>query len=84
MITDAIISAFFGGVNALLSLLPSYTLPTGLTNDSGRIGQTVAQLNDVFPVSTVAQIIGLALSLKLIMIGADVTIWIYHQFWGSS
>lgn len=85
MITDAIIAAFFGGINALLSLMPTYVLPEGLTVDRTLIiGQYASLSNNIFPLGTIIQIAGLGIGLKLLMFGWDFIVFIYHQFWGSS
>ena len=85
MITDAIITAFFGSINALLSLMPSYVLPTELVVDRTLIiGQYASLSNNIFPLVTIAKIAGLALAIKLLMFGWDFIVYIYHQFWGSS
>lgn len=85
MITDAIIQALLGGISALIGLMPAYALPSQLISDNSLIvGQYAAGADKIFPLTTVINIIGLALTLKVLMLGADLIIWIYHQFWGSA
>jgi len=84
VITDLIISALLGGLNAILSLLPDYALPTVIESAGLRLGTYAAKADALFPFLTVAQITGLALALRLLMSGYDFLVWLYHQFWGSS
>ena len=85
MITDAIIAAFFGGINALLSLLPTYSLPVSITNGPGlAIGQYATSIDEVIPLGTMVLITGLAFGLKGIFALLDLSVFIYHQFWGSN
>ena len=83
MITDLIIRAFLGGINALLALLPSWSAPTAESNGSLVFGRFVAEANGILPITTMVQIASLALSLRLLMSGWDLVVFIYHQFWGS-
>lgn len=85
MITDAIINALLGGINALLSLLPSYELPDGRDSEFGyQLGALVSQADHIFPLATITKIIGLAFALRILMASWDLIVFIYHQFWGSN
>lgn len=82
MITDKILNAFFGGINALLSLMPSFTMPT--FGGATLLGQTVSQFEPIFPVGTVFAVIAAALVLRLALSAWDFIAFVYHQFWGAS
>lgn len=85
MITDLIITAVLGGINALLSLMPNWQLPTATENGfGGQIGQYAAMVDEFFPISTIVQIFLSWLGLRLLLAGWDFIVFVYHQFWGSN
>lgn len=80
MIIDLIVSAFLALIDGLVSLFPSFTMPdelilTALT--------PVLQLNPFFPVVTLFTTLIAAMVIELALRGWDLTVWVYHQFWGS-
>lgn len=82
MVTDAILGALFAGIGALLSLFPTFTLPT-IDGSHNQAILAVAQLNRVVPISTVIEALLAVLGVRLLLSGWDFVVWIYHQFWGS-
>jgi len=82
MITKWIVDAFLAGLDALLSLLPSFTVPTW-DNPNGALGQ-VANLNRVFPVCTLILCILAVVVVMLALYAWDALVFVYHQFWGSN
>lgn len=83
MITTFIMNLFFGCLNALLSLTPSYSLPT-FSSPIGDLGGYASQLSAVLPLDTIALIAISGIVLKIIMSGWDLLVFGYHQFWGSN
>lgn len=83
MIVDLIITAILGSINALLSLIPSWTLPTFGHDDGMAFAEYTQAMNHIVPITTILSIIGAAIALRVIMYGFDGIVWIFHQFWGS-
>ena len=84
MIVDLVLSALFGGLAAVLNLMPSWTIPTPDTTSVGTfIGRSLLTINGVFPAYTLATCLGIVLALQLLLQGHDFVVWVYHQFWGS-
>lgn len=81
MILGAIVTAFLASLDALLSLLPSWTVPTW--PDSAWIGIAV-ELDAVFPVGVLIWSLFLTLAAVALLQLWDFGVWIFHQFWGSS
>lgn len=82
MITKILVTAFLASLNALLTLLPSWTLPD--MDDGGQIvGTYVYFINFIFPVVTILTVITASFALRGIMSGWDLIVWVYHQFWGG-
>lgn len=81
MITKVIIDAFLACIDALVSLFPSFSLPS-LPTGSPALSE-VANLNRVFPVCTLILCITSAVVLMVALYGWDAIVWLYHQFWGS-
>lgn len=86
MISDLIITAFLGGLNALLSLMPDYELPISptLIADGRSLWSNAVSLNSVVPLGTITKVIFAALTLRLLLILWDLIVFVYHQFWGSN
>lgn len=80
MITDFILSAVFGGINALLSLAPSYTLPT---SSAGTAFQLMQSVNHIMPIADIGICIAAFITLRTALQGWDFVAFVYHQFWGS-
>lgn len=81
VITDVIVSAILGGLTALLSLLPTFTMPDAGLYD-GFMGR-VASVDNVFPIIFLFQCIVALVAVELLLRAWDVTVWVYHQFWGG-
>lgn len=80
MITDAIFGALFAGLDALLTLLPSWSFPSSV--DVG-IADFAANLNNVVPIQTAMTVVGAGVALVLGLRLWDLSVFIFHQFWGS-
>ena len=80
MITKWIIDAFMACLDALISLLPSWSPPS---IDSFSFVSIIYNANRVFPVITALLILGLIIALRLAMNLWDHAVFVYHQFWGS-
>lgn len=82
MITDFIIGAFVSGIGALLSLVPSVTIPDAgetFTQFAGVIGRA----NKVFPILVAVTCLGAIVTLKIALTAWEFIVFVYHQFWGS-
>lgn len=83
MITEFIINVFLASLDALTSLIPSFTLPSFSENGTGAFG-TIGKLNGLFPVMTLILCLASALIVILALNVWDLTVFIYHQFWGAN
>jgi hypothetical protein len=83
MITEFIINIFLASIDALTSLLPSFSLPSFTENGSG-VFTTIGSLNDLFPVLTLILCLIAAVTVIAALNLLDFGVWIYHQFWGAS
>lgn len=81
MITDVLVSAILGGLTALLSLLPSFTMPDAGLYD-GFMGNII-KVDYVFPIIFLFQCIVVLFTVELLMRSWDLIVWLYHQFWGG-
>lgn len=81
MITNLIVTAFLASVDALVSLFPSFSMPS-FSGPSSAIA-AVANLNMLFPVCTLILCITSAVVIMIALYGWDAILWVYHQFWGS-
>jgi hypothetical protein len=81
VVTDSIVTAVLAALEALLTLMPDWQWPQRTV-----VGTVVflGQANRVFPVATVAAMFGLFIALKLALGLWDLTLFVYHQFWGAS
>lgn len=83
MITDFVLSAIFGGINALLSLAPgSWTMPNP-GNTWTALLMDIGQFNRLFPIVQVAAAASATFGLVVALTLWDVIPWVYHQFWGG-
>ena len=81
MITDFILGAIFGGISALISLIPTWSLPS--YGGSPVYLQFITQANRVFPLTEACLMLAAYLGLRVVLQSWDVIVFIYHQFWGS-
>lgn len=84
MITDAIISAFLGCIDALMTVLPNFNIPGDPTSGGLWVGQWAALLNRIVPLQTLVTGILLCVTVKLGMLAFDGALWLYHQIHGAS
>lgn len=85
MIVDFIVTAFLAGLDAVLGLLPVVAIPAvaalGFAADFAGI---VSGVHRVVPLGDVLVLLGLAVVCMVAMGVWDVSVFIYHQFWGAS
>lgn len=81
MITDAIVGWVLAGLTALLTLLPTWTAPTGPS--LAFIGGAVNAGDKVFPMTQLVWAILAGFAVEALLRLWDFSIWLYHQFWGS-
>lgn len=85
MIIDKIVEVLLGIVRALLALIPDYTPPTATMNTSGAsVANFAAKADGPIPIYTFMQVLAAGLAFAVVLSGVKASIWIYHQFWGSS
>jgi hypothetical protein len=86
VIIDAIVTAFLAALDALLSLIPD--LIADDYDDNGAFSNNVffltSQITRVFPLGffVVGMVMFLTVTLGLAL--WDLTLWVYHQLWGSA
>lgn len=80
MITTFVVSCVLAALDAIFSLLPSWSW-TPVANDG--IFDVLKNANDVFPIGTLANtlllMVGLLVAIRLWNFG----VFVFHQFWGS-
>ena len=81
MIVDLLSAAVLAGLTALLSLLPTFSMPSAALYD-GFLGD-VGKVDHIFPIITLLQCLTVLLAVELLMRSWDVIVWIYHQIWGG-
>ena len=82
MITKAVVDVFLSALDALFSLLPSWSFSPDSTA-AGPLAWAV-RANHVFPVFTLLTVLGLWVGLLVLLRTWDFGVFVYHQFWGSS
>ena len=82
MITDAFLDAVFTGLNALLSLVPSFTFPTPGTGYATEL-HLVFAIKQIFPIELSVSLFVAYLTMHLLLLGWDLLVFVYHQFWGG-
>lgn len=82
MIIDWILTAISAGINALISLGPSITIPTwDATNTNATT--IVMTLNGIIPIYALMVSFFAILAVQLLLQIWDLIVFVYHQFWGS-
>jgi hypothetical protein len=81
VITEFLLVGFLAGLDAVLSLLPTFDMPEPNTYLSGF--RFITKANEVVPVVTLTVCIVALFAVELAMRAWDLVVWIYHQFWGS-
>lgn len=80
MITKLIVDMFMACLDALISLLPSWSPPIF---DPFSFISIAFNANRVFPVATALLLLAAIIVLRLAMNLWDHAVFVYHQFWGS-
>lgn len=86
MVTDFLLGILFGGLNSLLSLLPSWSLPAppDAREGTNTMVQALTTVASIVPLQQVVIATSAAVALVLLLYAWDFLVWVYHQFWGSS
>lgn len=82
MLLDFLIAVLVSFVNAILSLLPTFTFPS--PNTTGGIFPLLGALGRVIPLSDIISIVLIALAIIIALYIWDALVFVYHQFWGSN
>lgn len=82
MIVDAVVSWVVTGLTAILGLIPSVTLP-GEGSSYSQVAGWAYSANQVFPVGAAFAGLLTGIVVEAVIRGWDLTVFIYHQFWGS-
>lgn len=84
MVTAALIGLIFGGVRAVMGLVPQWDPAADpFTSVAFDVGGMAGALNGYAPVALIGMSLVLLLSLKVFLLGWRVVVFIYHQFWGA-
>lgn len=83
MITDFVLNAIFGGIDALLSLAPNVGAPDTSAEVQRWNFALLDASNRVIPTKAMATVLLALLALKVAMLAFDAVVFVYHQFWGS-
>lgn len=83
MITDFVLNAIFGGLNALLSLVPSVTIWDASSAADASTVDVIHNASNVFPLAFLVGGLLSLLALRIALDGWDFLVWVYHQFWGG-
>lgn len=81
MITDLIVTAMLGCLDAVFGLFPAFTMPDSGTY-TGALSWGLA-FDGIFPVRTLFVCVAAAFGIELVLRLWDLTVFVYHQFWGS-
>lgn len=85
MVTEAIVSALIGILQGLVSPLPTMTVDASTINTQATsAGALASAMNGYAPVQTLGVALALVFGVKVALLGWQVVVWIYHQFWGSN
>jgi len=84
MVTGALIGLIFGGVRAVMGLVPVWDPAADpFSSAAFDVGGMAGALNGYVPVALLGLCLVLLLSLKVFMLGWRLIVFIYHQFWGA-
>lgn len=82
MITDFVLNVLFTGINALLSLVPSVSIPS-VGSDTNYYA-ALYNLNRIIPIEWAAICFVAYFGTKVALQVWDFIVFVYHQFWGGS
>lgn len=83
MVVDAIVSALLGALNALLSLLPSFTIPTLQGTAVLEMMSYGRVFNRLVPLQYMMDLVAITLAFHITLVAFDGAVWIWHQVHGS-
>lgn len=85
MIIDLLVDIVLTLVEALLALVPDFEVGNAPSEAAGhKIAGYATQIDSVFPVTTLLQVIAIGLLFAVALTVFRVSMFVYHQFWGSS
>lgn len=82
MVTDVFFQAIFAGISALLTLIPTYSLPDPGNTFSNLVGY-MHEADGIVPLQALGGAIAAMVGTLAVLRTADFAVWIYHQFWGG-
>lgn len=84
MVTGALIGLIFGGIRAVMGLVPSWDPAADPFGSAAfNVGAMAGALDGYAPVAVIGVCLVLLLSLKVFMLGWRLIVFVYHQFWGA-
>lgn len=83
MIVDLLVTAVLGCINAVIGLMPTWTLPVMTPANGLQLQRYMNALAFLVPATALLVVIGGNLALRGIVSGWGLVVFIYHQFWGS-
>lgn len=84
MVTLAIVALIFGGVRAVMGLVPTWDPVADPFESVGfSVGSMAGALDGYAPVAVIGVSLVLLLSLKVGLFGWRLVVFVYHQFWGA-
>ena len=84
MIVGLILTILLGFLTLIVSVLPTASLPTGISDALQYIVDALYKFSDIIPVSGILLIVTTALSFEIIVFGWKATIWIYNKIRGTT
>jgi hypothetical protein len=89
MVTDLLLNLVLAPIAALFHHLPGigaglgmHSLATTITTSS--FWPDLGWANNYLPLDLAATLMGILITTTITMLGIRVTLWVYHQFWGSN
>jgi hypothetical protein len=83
MIFTAILIQLNTLLAALISVLPTATLPNGVTTAISTVGDYFGLVGWLFPLDTLFQIVTIGLGIELAILGFKWGVWLYNKIRGS-
>lgn len=82
MILDNFIQLVYGAVYAItypIRALPVVELPQGITDSISNVGGYLASLNDILPIDTILNILGIYLAIELALFTYKLIMWVIKR-----
>lgn len=78
MIVDAIIGVLLSLFTGVIGLLPSWQVPSSITDLGGTLGGALSGLNGVFPVGTLGLCLAMMVGCRLFVFAWGLIVWVYR------